>query len=94
MPIIPQTLNINMQSFKYLNINLHTIRKLIKYSLKNAVIKAMFTHTAFEILKLGRFYHPPSRVQRKIIIKILKIYAISLVLHLKISYLNRNKTSS
>ena len=50
MPIIPQTLNINMQSFKYLNINLHTIRKLIKYSLKNAVIKAMFTRTAFEIL--------------------------------------------
>ena len=40
IPIIPQTLNIN----------LHIIRKVIKYSLKNVLEKTMYTLTVFEIL--------------------------------------------
>ena len=57
MLIIPQTLNIN--NFRTISakfINLHTIRKLIKNSLKNDPVKAMFTlkaifsHTVLEIL--------------------------------------------
>ena len=51
MPIIPQTLNINSSRItKAKSINLHTIRKLIEYSLKNVPIKAMFTPTVFDIL--------------------------------------------
>ena len=51
MPIILQTWYINLlrtESAK--SINLDTIRKLIKYSLKNVPVKAMFTLTIFEIL--------------------------------------------
>ena len=40
IPIIPQTLNINLR----------IIRKLIKYSLKKVLKKTMFTLTVFEIL--------------------------------------------
>ena len=39
MPITPQTLNItNLRSTSGKSTNLHTIRKLIKYSLKNVNI--------------------------------------------------------
>ena len=48
IPVIPQTLNIT--SAKYINLNI--IRKLIKYSLKNFRVKAMFTLTISEILLL------------------------------------------
>ena len=50
-PIIPQNLYINnlrITSAKF--INLHTIRKLTKYFLKNFHVKAMFTLTVFKIL--------------------------------------------
>ena len=51
MPIIRQTLNINnFKTTSAKSINLHTIRKLIEYSLKNVRVKAIFTLTAFEIL--------------------------------------------
>ena len=51
MPIIPQTLNINnLRTTSAKSINLHTIGKLIEYSLNNASIKAMFSPTVFEIL--------------------------------------------
>ena len=51
MPIITQTLNINnLRSTSAKSINLHTIRKLAEYSLKNVAAKAMFTLTVFEIL--------------------------------------------
>ena len=47
MPIIPKTLNINnLRTTIAKYINLHTIRKLIEYSLK----KAMFTPNDFQIL--------------------------------------------
>ena len=45
IPIIPQTLNAIAKS-----INLHIIRKLIKYSLKKDFLKAMFTLSDFEIM--------------------------------------------
>ena len=64
-PVIPQTLNINnLRTTSAKSIKLHTIRKFIKHSLKNARIK-VFTVTAFEILLFeeGRYYHPPNRVQ-------------------------------
>ena len=51
IPIIPTSLNINnwiTTSAK--SINLHIIRKLIEYFLKNICVKAMFTLTVFEIL--------------------------------------------
>ena len=50
-PIIPTSLNINnwiTTSAK--SINLHIIRKLIEYFLKNICVKVMFTLTVFEIL--------------------------------------------
>ena len=51
MSIIPQTLNINnLRTTSTKSVNLHTIRKLIEYSLKNVLVKSMFTLTAFEIL--------------------------------------------
>ena len=51
MPIIPPTLNINnLRTKSAKSINLHTIRKLVEYSLKNVFVKAMFTLTVFEIL--------------------------------------------
>ena len=51
MPIITQTLNIsNLRSTNAKSINLHTIKNLVEYSLKNVVAKAMFTLTVFEIL--------------------------------------------
>ena len=53
MSIIPQTLNINnLRTISAKSINLHTIRKLIKYSLKNILRKAMFSLIVFEILLL------------------------------------------
>ena len=56
MLIITQTLNINnlrtisAKSIKVSKVSLHTIRKLVEYSSKNVVAKAMFTLTVFEIL--------------------------------------------
>ena len=51
MPVILQTLNINnLRTTSAKSINLHTIRKLIEYSLKKPTAKAMFTLTSFEIL--------------------------------------------
>ena len=51
MPIITQTLNINnLRTTSGKSINLHTIRKLVEYSLKNVAAKAMFTLSVFEIL--------------------------------------------
>ena len=51
IPIILQTLNINNQrTISEKSINLHIIRKLIKYSLKNISVKATFTLTFFEIM--------------------------------------------
>ena len=49
--IIAQTLNINnVRTTSANSINLHTMRKLIEYSLKTVLVKTMFTHTSFEIL--------------------------------------------
>ena len=54
MPVIPQNLNINnLRTTKAKSINLHTIRKLITYRLKNVLVQAMFTLTVFEILLFG-----------------------------------------
>ena len=51
MPIVPQTLNINkLRTTSAKSINLHTIRKLVEYSLNNLLVKAIFTLTVFEIL--------------------------------------------
>ena len=51
MPIITQTLNINnLRITSAKSINLHTIGKLVEYSLKIVAAKAMFTLTVFEIL--------------------------------------------
>ena len=62
MLIITQTLNINnLRTASAKSINLHNIRKLVEYSLKNVVAKAMFNLTAFEIpLSEGRFVSPPA----------------------------------
>ena len=49
--MIPQTLNIkNYRTTSAKSINLHIIRKLIEYFLKNGLVKAMFIPTVFEIL--------------------------------------------
>ena len=51
MLVIPQTLKINnSRTTRAKSINLHTIRKLIEYSLKKVLIKAMFIPTVFNIL--------------------------------------------
>ena len=42
--------NINPRTTRAKSINLHTIRKLIEYSLKNVLVKAIFTPSVFEIL--------------------------------------------
>ena len=48
MPAIPQTLNINNLTTTNANyINLNTIRKIIKYSLKNTSVKPMSTLIVF-----------------------------------------------
>ena len=50
-PAIAQTLNINnLRSRSAKSISLHTIRKLIKYSLKKVRVKAVFIVTVFETL--------------------------------------------
>ena len=63
MPIIPQILSINnLRTIRTKSINLHTIRKLIEYSLKNAFLKAMFTLNVFEILlSKGRLVSSPAQ---------------------------------
>ena len=53
MSIITQSLSINnLGTTSTKSINLNTIRKIIKYFLKNVSVKAMFTLTAFDILLL------------------------------------------
>ena len=63
MPIITQTLNINnLRTASAKSINLHTIRKLIKYFLKIVLIRALFTTTVFEILLFkGRSVLSPAK---------------------------------
>ena len=51
IPIIPTSLNINnWTTTSAKSINLHIIRKLIEYFLKNICVKTMFTLPVFEIL--------------------------------------------
>ena len=51
MPIITKTVNINnLKATSAKSISQHTIRNLVKYSLKNVAAKAMFTLTVSEIL--------------------------------------------
>ena len=51
MPIITQTLNFNnLRTASAKSINLHNIKNLVEYSLKNVRAKAMFTLNVFEIL--------------------------------------------
>ena len=61
MQIFPQTLNINnLKATSAKSISMHTIGKLIKYSLKSVRVKTMFTLTVFEILLLkGRLVLSP-----------------------------------
>ena len=61
MQIFPQTLNINnLKTTSAKSISMHTIGKLIKYSLKSVRVKTMFTLTVFEILLLkGRLVLSP-----------------------------------
>ena len=66
MSLITQTLNINnLRTTSAKSIKLHSIRKLVEYSLKNFAAKAMFTLTGFEImLSEGRLVcQPPSGAQ-------------------------------
>ena len=52
IPIITQTSNINnLRSTSATPINLHVISKLVEYSLKDVVAKAMFLLTILEILQ-------------------------------------------
>ena len=51
MPIITQTLIINnLRTTSAKSVNLNFIRKLVEYSFKNVLAKAMFILTVFEIL--------------------------------------------
>ena len=53
MPIIPQTLSIkNLRTTNAKSMNMHVLRKLIEYSLKNLLLKAMFTIAVFDIFLL------------------------------------------
>ena len=63
MPIIPQTFNINnLRTTLAKSINLHAISKPIEYSLKNILVKAIFTSTVFKILLfVGRFVLSPAQ---------------------------------
>ena len=77
MPIILQTLNINnLRTTSAKSINLHTIRKLIEYSLKNVLQKQCLLLSVLRYCcpKLGRYYHPPSGVLGAKIVKSAVIY--------------------
>ena len=51
IPIIPESSNMNsLRTTSTKSTNLHTITKLVEYSLENFVVKTMFTLTVFEIL--------------------------------------------
>ena len=53
MPIIPQTLSIkNLRTTNAKSMNMHVLRKLIEYYLKNLLLKAMFTIAVFDIFLL------------------------------------------
>ena len=61
IPVIPENLNTSkLRTTNTKSIKLHTIEKLITYSLKNFCVKGMFAFTVFEILqfecRLGWYY--------------------------------------
>ena len=63
MSIIPQDLNMNnLVTVSSNAINMQAIRNLIKYSLKNSIVKAMFIVTAFGIFLFeGRLVFSPAQ---------------------------------
>ena len=64
--IIPHTLNINnWRTTSAKSINHNVIRKLIEYSLKHLLVRAMFASNVLHILllKVGRYYDPHSGLQ-------------------------------
>ena len=67
MPIITQTLNINNVRTTFAkSTNLHTIRKLVKYSLKNVLGKGNVYSYRFRdiaVRRLGQYCNPPSGAQ-------------------------------
>ena len=66
MLIIPQTLNINnSRTTRAKYISLHTIRKLIEYSLKNFQQRQclLLPISRYWCPKVSRYYHPLSAVQ-------------------------------
>ena len=74
MPKIKQTLNINnLRTTSAKSVNLHTITKLIEYSLKNVHVKAMLTLTVFEIFlfEVREHYQPPSGISGSEWVKVL-----------------------
>ena len=53
VPVSRQTLNINnLRTTRAKSINLNTIRKIIEYSLKTAILKTIFILIVFEIFLL------------------------------------------
>ena len=75
--MIPQTLNINnLGNTSAKSINLHTIRKLIEYSLKKISQRQCLLRPFLRYCcpKVGRYYNPPSGVQR---VKGLKLVAFT-----------------
>ena len=66
IPIIPQTLNINnYRNTRTKSINLHIIRKLIRYSLKNIVWRQCLLSPFLRhcCSKVGRYYDSHSGLQ-------------------------------
>ena len=66
MPVILQTLNTNnSRTTTAKSINLHTIRKLIEYSLKTSWWRycLLLPFSRYWCLNVGRYYHPFSGVQ-------------------------------
>ena len=62
MPIMAQTLNINnLRTKRAESINLHTIRILIEYSLKNVLVNQclLLPFSKYCCPKVGWYYHPP-----------------------------------
>lgn len=66
-PIIPRTLNINnLRITSGKSINMHTIWKLIKCSVKNVFLlrqRLLLPFSRYYCSKVRRYYHPPSGVQ-------------------------------
>ena len=67
MSIITQTLSINnLRTTSAKSINLHDIRKLVEYSLKNVISRLclLLPFSRYCFPKIGWDYHSPSGVQR------------------------------